>query len=75
MATKRQHSSSTSEKEDLRRCRQSLRRLLGDLGQTMPTQQPAFQSALLLHFYRASHRVGLTHKPTEGVSHHGRPQQ
>ena len=84
MTTKRQHSSVHSEKEELRRCRHSLRKLLGDLGQTLPSQQTPFHSALLLHFHRSSHRVGLTSslgaafknalltKNTRGESHHGR---
>ena len=66
MATQRQHSSSKSEKsksekEDLRYCRQRMRWLMEGLGHSLPGQQVTFQSALLLNFHRASHRVGLTH--------------
>lgn len=56
MANKRQasHPSSNVRREDIIRCRQDMRFLLGRIAQSLPEQQPGFQSALLLHFQRAS---------------------
>ena len=56
MATKRQasHPSSNVRREDILRCRHDMRYLLGQIAQSLPEQKPGFQSALLLHFQRAS---------------------
>lgn len=73
MATQQKNfaSSSAARPSDLKRCKQDLRFLLGHLSRTMPAQQAAFQSVLLLHFQEAA-MTSIPNKQLKGVSRHGR---
>ncbi len=63
MATRRHHSPANVRQEEARRRRQNMQRLLGSLAVHLPTQQPAFQSAFLMEFHRASQRnISKHHK-------------
>ena len=78
------HPSSPVKSEDLRVCKQRMRLLMGLLGQSLPEQQSALQSVLLMNFHRAAHGAGpgsqvqssfhnpLSQKPHRGAAHHGR---